>query len=52
MDTEKYKADARGKKIDILKALWEQYNDTDVISIVVHEDEEDPRVPTIKYTAL
>jgi hypothetical protein len=29
------KADTRGKKIDLLKALWEQCNDTDVISIVV-----------------
>jgi hypothetical protein len=52
MGTEKYKADARGKQIDIIKALWEQYNDTYVISIVVPEDEEEPRVPKIQDTAL
>jgi hypothetical protein len=38
MGTENYKADERGKKIDIIKALWVKYNDTDVISIVVYDD--------------
>jgi hypothetical protein len=52
MVTEKYKADARGKKIDILKALWGEYNDIDGISIVVPDDEEEPRVPTIQDTTL
>jgi hypothetical protein len=51
MGTEKYTADTRGKQINIIKALWEQYNDTDVISIVVPEDEEEPRVPTLQDTA-
>jgi hypothetical protein len=41
MGTDKYKADTRGKNIYILKALWEQYNGTYVISIVVPEDEEE-----------
>jgi hypothetical protein len=50
--TEKYKAGAMGKQIDILKALLEQYNDTDVVIIVVSEEEEEPRVPTIQATAL
>jgi hypothetical protein len=52
MGIEKYKADARGQKNDILKAIGEQYNDNDIISIVVPEDEEEPRFPTIQGTAL
>jgi hypothetical protein len=53
MGAEKFKKEGKGKNLDALKILWNEYKDHAVIPIFVPEEQPSPpRVPVISETAL
>jgi hypothetical protein len=53
MGADKYKKEVRGKKLDALKILWDEYKDHTAIPIFVPEEQPSPPpVPEISETAL
>jgi hypothetical protein len=53
MGADKYKKEGRGKNLDALKILWDEYKDHTVLPIFVPEEQPSPPpVPEVSKTAL